>query len=231
MVGIYKITNLVNGKCYIGQSNNIKRRFVEHKNLHRRGCRLVHAAIQKYGVENFSFEVLEECELGELDEREIFYISKLNPAYNIASGGSGNPSHTVSEEVRQVLREKAMEYWNNKPEEERNRIIRENLTGPRKGHPVSEETKDKLRRKNVGKKQPMETIEKRKQTMQKKKESGWKKDPSGNWKPVICLETGEVFPSLKAAAEAIGANPCGVSAVLKNRQSTCRGFHFQYAKV
>jgi group I intron endonuclease len=53
MVGIYKITNKINGKIYVGQSNNIKRRFWEHQNRGTASRIPVDAAIEKHGSENF----------------------------------------------------------------------------------------------------------------------------------------------------------------------------------
>lgn len=90
MVGIYKITNLINGKCYIGQSTNIKRRWNNHKsdsvniksphyNYH------LYRAFRKYGIENFSFEIIEECCVKDLDEKEQYYIDEydsINMGYN-----------------------------------------------------------------------------------------------------------------------------------------------------
>lgn len=58
MVGIYKITNKINGKIYVGQSNNIKRRFWEHQNRGAASRIPVDAAIEKYGSENFSMILL-----------------------------------------------------------------------------------------------------------------------------------------------------------------------------
>lgn len=72
ITGIYKITNLINNHIYIGQSVDIKRRFREHKGG---GILVVDKAIKKYGVENFSFEVLEECDSSRLDEREEYWIA------------------------------------------------------------------------------------------------------------------------------------------------------------
>ena len=60
MIGIYKITKKENGKSYIGQSNDIERRFKEHKN--KRDIP-VEIAIQKYGAAAFKFEIIEECSL------------------------------------------------------------------------------------------------------------------------------------------------------------------------
>ena len=76
MIGIYKIENLINHKCYVGQSIHIEKRWQEH-------CRpstksVISSAIKKYGKENFSFQILEECSEQELDEKEIFYIKKFN---------------------------------------------------------------------------------------------------------------------------------------------------------
>ena len=78
MIGIYKITNLVNGKFYIGQSVNIKRRWSDHK---RKGESEVSKEIIKFGVENFKFEVLEQCRMEDLNERELYYLMKYQPFF------------------------------------------------------------------------------------------------------------------------------------------------------
>ena len=73
VVGIYKITNKVNGKCYIGQSQDIATRFREHRYLLRQnkyGNNKIQNAWNKYGEENFTFEIIEECVIDELDERK-----------------------------------------------------------------------------------------------------------------------------------------------------------------
>ena len=89
MIGIYKITNKLNGKSYIGQSNDINRRFSEHKN---KTDLAIDKAIHKYGSDNFSFEVIEECNLSDLDEREQYWIAYYNTyqgfGYNCSIGGS-----------------------------------------------------------------------------------------------------------------------------------------------
>lgn len=83
--GIYKIENLINGKLYIGQSVHIELRWQEH-------CRpstksLIGKAISKYGKENFTFQILEECAESCLNEREAYYIrfyqSLVPKGYNI----------------------------------------------------------------------------------------------------------------------------------------------------
>lgn len=90
MIGIYKITNKQNGKCYIGQSNNIERRIAQHK---RKRSITIDDYINVLGIDNFSFEIIEECSLEELDEKENFYIDKFNSkedGYNIQEGGFNN---------------------------------------------------------------------------------------------------------------------------------------------
>lgn len=97
MCGIYKIENLINGKVYIGQSIDIQYRFRNHKsesfnpksNAYNTA---IHRAIRKYGVDNFSFEVIEECDQDKLREREIYWIDyygSFGNGYNLTSGGEG----------------------------------------------------------------------------------------------------------------------------------------------
>ena len=101
MIGIYKILNKTNGKIYIGQSVNIERRWKEHlydyknENEKRNYNMKIHRAMRKYGIDNFVFEVIEECEKEELDEREIYWIDFLETqnkekGYNLTSGGAAN---------------------------------------------------------------------------------------------------------------------------------------------
>ena len=94
MIGIYKIENLINGKVYIGQSIHIERRWQEHCQPSSRS--LVGKAIQKYGKEHFTFQILEECAEEQLDELEERYISEYNSVvpngYNIETASKGKTS-------------------------------------------------------------------------------------------------------------------------------------------
>lgn len=76
-MGIYKITNLVNGMCYVGQSVDLASRFRQHI---KRGLgaetptqNKLYPAMAEYGPENFTFEMIEECPGGQLNEREDFW--------------------------------------------------------------------------------------------------------------------------------------------------------------
>ena len=91
MIGIYKITKKENGKSYIGQSNNIERRFKEHQ---YKTDIPIELAIQKYGIDAFIYEVIEECPLEDLDKKEKYWISYYNTykgfGYNCNEGGGNN---------------------------------------------------------------------------------------------------------------------------------------------
>ena len=75
--GIYKITSLIDGRCYIGQAVDVKERFRDHM---KTGLGIdapqnkFYEIMQQQGLENFTFELLEECPKDELNEKEKFYI-------------------------------------------------------------------------------------------------------------------------------------------------------------
>jgi hypothetical protein len=93
MTGIYKITCLVNNKSYIGQSVSIKRRWATHKRELASGVHYntyLQRAYNKYGKENFVYEILELCPKEKLNEREQFYINIFDAfknGYNCDLGG------------------------------------------------------------------------------------------------------------------------------------------------
>lgn len=94
--GIYKIENLINGKVYIGQSVQLKKRWGVHKAKAKENKRHddnhLYSAMKKYGIENFKYDVIEYCSVEELNDREIYWISyydstNRNKGYNILLGG------------------------------------------------------------------------------------------------------------------------------------------------
>jgi group I intron endonuclease len=130
---IYKTTNLINDKIYVGQDT--------HDNPKYLGSgKLIQRSIKKYGKENFVKEILEYCDTKEqLCEREIYWIAKFkstdrNIGYNITPGGEWGDTFTNNpnkEEIRKKMGEKS------------------------KGRKQSEETKEKRRKKMSGKNNPM----------------------------------------------------------------------------
>lgn len=105
MSGIYEIKNNFNGKSYIGSAKDIKRRWSRHK------CGLRHnkhenivlqRAWNKYGEENFSFNVLEECNIDELLVLEQKYLN-LKPEYNIGIKASGGDNLTNNPNKYEII--------------------------------------------------------------------------------------------------------------------------------
>lgn len=91
---IYKLTNKITRKSYIGQTtNDVKRRFTFHKSSAKRGSKTpLHEAISKYGAENFKIEIIDENISEEtVDDCERFWIGKMKTrvpnGYNLQGGG------------------------------------------------------------------------------------------------------------------------------------------------
>ena len=109
---VYKITNLINNKIYVGKTTkSINKRFSEHvkesKNLLSK--RYLCSAIRKYGKENFSIETIQLCEsIEKLNKSEIYWIKELNSkapnGYNLTNGGDGNNGYIFTDEGREKIR-------------------------------------------------------------------------------------------------------------------------------
>lgn len=103
MIGIYKITNQKTGKAYIGQSICIEHRWKAHiqsaKNPNNKDYNSeFYTDIRNMGVNNFCFDILEECQVTDLDEKEIYYISIFDTyknGYNRTHGGAGQNYENV----------------------------------------------------------------------------------------------------------------------------------------
>ena len=101
---IYKATNLIDGKVYIGQTNNLDRRIREHRSHAVKDGGPFHEEIRNIGFQNFKFDILEWCRSDVADDRERFYISQfrkdLGPekVYNFCDGGLGGQTHDVTGE-------------------------------------------------------------------------------------------------------------------------------------
>lgn len=109
MIGIYKITNKINNHSYIGLSTKVEERWKYHQspyNQQRESYKSLYKAFKKYGIENFTFEILEECSIQELGEKEKYYIAKYDTyknGYNMTTGGEDNvgsahPNHKLTDE-------------------------------------------------------------------------------------------------------------------------------------
>lgn len=189
---IYKTTNLINGKIYIGQHQ----RKIKDENYFGSGD-LIQRAIKKYGKCNFSLEVLYWAKtLKRLNEAEIYFIkafdaTNIKIGYNIAFGGYAimkGRKHT--KESKQKNREK---HIGKKASEETKNKIRLSLIGKNvgkihsyetrkknsdwhkgkpvwnKGIPMTQEMKDRISKTKTGKKQTEQTVEKRRKSLIGKK--------------------------------------------------------------
>lgn len=150
--GIYKITNTVNDKCYIGSAVNIKSRFTTHKsflrqskhpNLHLR------SAWNKYGEENFKFEIIELCIKDMLLDREQFWIDLYNSyelGYNKRKDVNSNLGIKFGKQTKEHI-EKRMSKVRGKP---RSLEAILNNANARKGKRLSDAHKLSLSESGIG---------------------------------------------------------------------------------
>ena len=109
---IYKITNTINGKFYIGQTiQNVKERFYQHcatKCSKAVSNMAIHRAIKKYGKSNFTVEVIEEIDSANLNDRErywIKYYNSYNNGYNSTKGGQDGCKLFKDLDVESIIKE------------------------------------------------------------------------------------------------------------------------------
>jgi group I intron endonuclease len=135
---IYRVTNIVNGNIYIGQTKTaLSKRWSKHCSDARSGAGWVlAAAIRKHGKEAFVLDVVEECsDKTALNETEIAWIARLRPVYNSSAGGGGlgSPSPEVRAKISASSRGRKI-----------SEQARKNMSAAQKGHAVSDETKKKI---------------------------------------------------------------------------------------
>lgn len=140
-MSVYKITNNLNGKAYIGQTiNSIQERFRTHCGVYSEGkCPALWSAIQRHGKDNFTIEVLWSeagCTKEELDKKEIEMIAVHNTrspnGYNLMEGGHSSRHH---EESRKKISDAKKKLWEEKGDEIRAKI---------RERGVSEETRNRM---------------------------------------------------------------------------------------
>jgi len=145
---VYWVRNTVNNKVYIGQtSTSLERRWYMH-NWDENNNSLLHKAIKKHGRENFTIEVIHECETKEeMDFVEIFYIALLNTkapnGYNLTDGGEGRSGFSCTEETKRKIG------LANKGRPSVN-AFKSGIENPSFGKPLSEEVKLAISKANLG---------------------------------------------------------------------------------
>lgn len=112
--GIYKIENKLNHKKYIGQSVDVYRRLKKHLwDYDLNNETYLSRAIKKYGAENFTYELVEQCKKDELNDKEIYYIQYYHSyiqdpnggGYNLNLGGGSNYGWTPTKVWREKMAE------------------------------------------------------------------------------------------------------------------------------
>lgn len=196
MVEIYKITNKVNGKVYIGQTTQgIRKRWSQH--CCAEGCPKLHRAILKYGKRNFSVQRIDVASnKEEANQKEMYWIEQYDSAnhehgYNLSLGGAFG---TFNAETREKMSESH--------KGEKNSFY---------GKHHSEDARVK---------------------MSKAKKGVYTDGNHPRARKVICVETGEVFDTIKEAAQKHGLSPQKISLVCIGTygRNTTGGLHWKYAE-
>ena len=221
---IYLVTNKINGKRYVGQTvRTLNERWKDH-------CRVkddnyFHRAIHKYGKENFTIEVIDSATtLDELDEKEIYWIHKLNTifpkGYNLKEGGNvsmrgrlgvNNPKSRLIYQFR--LDGSMVNGYYGVPDAERKTNISRSaiLRNLKYGKPLAGGCVwvygDTF--------SPEELV---------KKIDSYK---GNRWKSVVCIETGEKFKNMTEAAKKYNTYPHSISACCSGKLKTTGGFHWR----
>jgi group I intron endonuclease len=169
--GIYKWTNKLTNDSYVGQSIDLSKRFIRYFNLsylRNRGTLAINRALIKYGFSSFQLEILEYCDIADLNKREQYYLDTLKPRYNILKIAGSSSGHKLSEETKAKIsqslkgvyvKEKSALYGRKHSEETKAlmSLKKSNVNNPLFGKTHSEETKELMRLKALGRKHSEET--------------------------------------------------------------------------
>ena len=224
--GIYSIENIVNHKKYIGQSVNIKHRWCYHKCELNSGIHdndYLQKSWNKYGKDNFQFEILEECSEDLLNEKERYYIDLYNTmnrdyGYNLKSGGQDK--NYVTDVVRNKISKANKKYYEEHPEAKKkmsenalkqwsNPEIKAKISGENNymyGKTHTKEAREKISKAHKGR-----ISEKR------------------NTTPVLCVELNQIFDDAVTARRKIGLKcASGILEVCKGNRKTAGGYHWKF---
>lgn len=202
---IYKITNNINGKVYVGQTcRSLADRMSEHI---RHDVIVIDKAIRKYGIENFTVEQIDvACDIDELNQKECFWIAHYNSmlpnGYNQCAGGDNTVGfhHRVESKQKMSIKKTVQYVGDGNPffGKRHSEESRKKMSDARKGlaHLTDEQVKN-LRLSH-------HTVK------------------------VRNVETGEVFNSVKEAAMTYALKETHITRVCKGKRKTTGGFHWCY---
>lgn len=225
---IYKITNLINNRPYIGKtSQTVEKRWKSHYYEARRWKKCqetgtdfgysssLYPAMNKHGYENFAIQLLEEVDsLEALNQREKYWIDfydARNNGYNIAAGGHGGfflgCKHTPEalEKIGAASRQRK-----HTPE------ARAKISKSKMGHLTTDETKEKIRKTKTGRKFGKHSDE-------------WNTNISlGHAHKVLCVETGVIYRNATEAARQTGIRRSAIANCLAGISRTSGKCHWKY---
>jgi group I intron endonuclease len=224
---LYKITNLVNGKVYIGQTiRTLKKRFKQHCEPGSAKTSAIGRAIQKYGKNNFSIEqittdkpIVTQEELNAAERYFVWFYNSMVPnGYNLKEGGgsSGRPSH--ESRLKMSLARKGRFSGNKSPTWGKRFSLsyRKQLSEAHLGIGHSEATRKKMSQSRMG-------IPRSEAHKINNREAHRK-----YMRPVMCIETGQCFESIHQAARAFGVGANGISSVVNGTHKSAYGFHWRF---
>lgn len=242
ITGIYKITS-PSGKVYIGQSTNIQKRWSLYKIAHKSttGPHLLRS-LKKHGPESHIFEIIEECSIEQLNEREVHWkqieLNKVNNDFSkvlfceLYDTGGGPRSEQVKEKIRQSNTGKI-----------RSEEFKRKISQFQKGRPKPEGYSEKLKQILKGKTRSKETGQKISAARKgvpnlknkKPKPPGFGKNFTGSpTKSVHQISPTsnniiKTYPSLKAASEATGIDGGNISRCCKGKGITAGKYRWTFA--
>lgn len=149
---IYRLTNTVNGKIYIGQTScGLDIRWRQHCYMTTFGSSYyIHNAIRKYGTDTFTREILEETTTELVSDRETYWIAKLHPEYNMTSGGEGAKGISRSKETRNKISQSRKGIKFSEEHKAKLRAAKRGKNHPNYGKHLSDETRAKISAAQVG---------------------------------------------------------------------------------
>lgn len=202
---IYQFTNNINGKIYVGQTVDYKKRIRDHKFNYHKGSKntIFYNALRKYGWENFSIIIIEECSDELLNEKEIYWIkekkSQFPGGYNTVEGGN-QARHTEISKQKLSEGRKGIKFSESHIE---------NLRKSHLGYVMPEEQKRKISESNKGKVIPEEIKTKLKYLQPHRREVG-RFNPEGD----LIIK----YESIKDAAKDLNCSPGNISECCNNKR-------------